>query len=65
VDRNIDWDEKPVLLICTDHAEPREFLEIKKLKLIGQGAQAEVFKCKITGMKGRFVDKYRKVFNNR
>jgi serine/threonine protein kinase len=28
------------------------------------GAQAEVYKCKIKGMAGKFVDKVRKVFNN-
>ena len=39
-------------------------LDIKREKQLPGGAQAEVFKCRISGLKGRFVDKTRKVFNN-
>ena len=31
---------------------------------MGQGGQAEVFKCKLSGQDGRFVSKNKKVFNN-
>lgn len=41
-----------------------ESLVIKKEKQLHGGAQAEVFKCRIGGFKGRFVDKTRRVFNN-
>ena len=34
------------------------------MKQLGKGGQAEVFKCKLSGMEGRFVSKNKKVFNN-
>lgn len=34
------------------------------MKQLGKGGQAEVFKCKLKEIPGRFVDKNKKVFNN-
>ena len=39
-------------------------MNIKREKQLPGGAQAEVFKCRIAGLKGRFVDKTRKVLDN-
>ena len=39
-------------------------LDIKKIKQLGQGGQADVYQCKIRGIPGKFVDKARKIHNN-
>jgi len=39
-------------------------LVIKKLKQLGGGAQADVYQCRVIGMRGKFVDKTRKIYNN-
>ena len=43
-------------------AEPS--LDVKVLKKIGSGSQSEVFKVKVKGRTGRFVDKMKKILNN-
>ena len=39
-------------------------LEIKKVKQLPGGAQAEVYVCKVQAMRGKFVDKTRRIYNN-
>lgn len=46
------------------HSDPRMQLVIKKLKQLGGGAQADVYQCRVIGMRGKFVDKTRKIYNN-
>lgn len=39
-------------------------LDIKRLKQLGAGTEAEVFCCKVKNMPGKFVDKRRIIYNN-
>lgn len=43
---------------------PETNLDIKVLKKIGSGSQSEVFKVRMKGHTGRFVDKMKKILNN-
>ena len=43
---------------------PESSLDIKVLKKIGSGSQSEVFKVRIKGHTGRYVDKMKKILNN-
>ena len=51
-------------VISSKKCEPLDKVEIKKVKQLGKGGQAEVFRCKLVGHEGRFVSKNKKVFNN-
>ena len=44
--------------------QPFDNLDIVMQKQIGSGAQAEVFQVKVKQFRGKFVDKFRKVYNN-
>jgi serine/threonine protein kinase len=44
--------------------DPEETLDVKVLKKIGSGSQSEVFKVRIKGQTGRYVDKMKKILNN-
>ena len=43
----------------------RDSLDIKKQAQLGSGAQGDVYKVRIKGMRGNYVDKMRKVYNNK
>lgn len=47
------------------NSDERMNLDIKKLKQLGGGAQADVYQCKIKGLIGKYADKVRKVYNNK
>lgn len=44
--------------------ELKDRLEIKVIKQLGSGSQADVYQVKIPGLKGKVVDKTRKIYNN-
>ncbi len=56
--------EKSLQIFPGPRQMDREALDIKKIKDLGRGAQADVYQCKIKGMAGKFVDKMRKIYNN-
>ena len=45
--------------------KPKDSLDIKKQAQLGSGAQGDVYKVRIKGMRGNYVDKMRKVYNNK
>ena len=40
-------------------------MDMKRLKQVGVGTEAEVFCCKVKGIPGKFVDKRRLIYNNK
>jgi len=45
-------------------ADKKESLNIKRLKQLSGGSQADVFQCRLLTVLGKFVDKTRKIYNN-
>lgn len=45
--------------------KPKKELDIKKQAQLGSGSQGDVYKVRIKGMRGSYVDKMRKVHNNK
>lgn len=54
----------PMQIFCGPYSEPLTKLTIRKLKSLCNGTQAEVFQVRLIGVKGKFVDKTRKITNN-
>jgi len=51
-------------IFCGPSSEERDELNIKRVKQLGGGAQADVYQVRVVGLKGKFVDKTRKIYNN-
>lgn len=54
----------PVQVFNGSNQDPESSLDVKVLKKIGSGSQSEVFKVRIKGHTGRYVDKMKKILNN-
>jgi hypothetical protein len=57
-------DSKDIQVFGGPLEQPFDNLDIVMQKQIGSGAQAEVFQVKVKQFRGKFVDKFRKVYNN-
>ncbi len=60
----IDYDQD-IQVFNGPKSDPRMTLDIKTLRQLGSGTQADVYQCKVKGMAGKFVNKTRKIYNNK
>ena len=56
--------ELPIQIFNGPYSDPKMELDIRRLKQLGGGSQADVYLCRIKGVSGKFVDKTRKIYNN-
>ena len=52
-------------MFCGPKEAKKKELKIKKQAQLGSGSQGDVYKVRIIGMRGSYVDKTRKVHNNK